>query len=482
MTTMGGSGRLLAWVTFSSTCAVGAGCSIINAYPDVAPQSIADAGPTGSDSGTALAEGGADATTGATDGALNDAGSGAADGASETGASGPHGAIVVGGTISEDGGEEFVLTALDPATGSELAKARVPMIVSAVRYDGLRDLWYVFESGGQGIFPLPTDPFYLHTRTLDPTTGDWTELGKFPIPAGVSFATTTVVSQRVSYVAYGDGDAGAEDGGAPFSLVTLDTTMPAAVTVASTLPLAQGYGAIAGTRSQVNPAGGFVTLGTTTKIGANTFVQLTPVLLPSADPPAIESPIVGTFAASSLFGLGTATINGTMDALVVTRSSAAGSPATLAIYDPSASDPTMALLGAGTFPFNDSNINAPAFSVCDQTAFVVGTNADTSVHAVQIAATAAPVDGGVPALASTAAATGHSGQGVYFEPFTSTVLTPFSQGNNFALTAFTLGGTPGAPQLVQRQDPFWVPPPNLRPNFIATRDPFPGTCPAQGDR
>ncbi len=378
MTTRRRLGRPLAWITFLSICAVGAGCSLINAYPDVAPQSTADSGQNASDAGTLMGEGGADVAMGALDAATSDSG-GATD-ASEAGPTGPHGAIVIGGTISADGGEQFVLTALDPATGSELPKARVPMIVSAVRYDGLRDLWYVFESGGQGIFPLPTDAFYLHTRTLDPTTGDWTEVEKVRIPAGVSFATTTVVSQRVSYIAYGDGDAGQGDGGAPFSLVTLDTSVPAAVVVASTLPLAQAYGSIAGTRSQVNPAGGFVTLGTTVKVGANTFVQLTPVLLPSADPPAIESPIAGAFAASSLFGLGTATINGTMDALVITRSTTAGTPATLAIYDPSASDPTMALIGAGTFPFNDSNINSPAFSVCAQTAFVVGTNADTSVH------------------------------------------------------------------------------------------------------
>jgi hypothetical protein len=70
---------------------------------------------------------------------------------------------------------------------------------------------------------------------------------------------------------------------------------------------------------------------------------------------------------------------------------------------------------------------------------------------------------------------------VYFEPYTKTVLTPFSQGDNFALTAFTLAGTSQAPVLMQRQAPRWVPPPDLRPNFVATKVPYPDGCLTTGD-
>jgi hypothetical protein len=114
-------------------------------------------------------------------------------------------------------------------------------------------------------------------------------------------------------------------------------------------------------------------------------------------------------------------------------------------------------------------------------AFIVGTNTDLSVHAVSIAGVGQATAGVYPTLPSASAATGHSGQGVYFEPYTNTVITPFSQGDNFALTAFTLEGTPTAPQLVQRQPPRWVPPPDLRPNFIATKSPYPVACPVGGD-
>jgi hypothetical protein len=151
------------------------------------------------------------------------------------------------------------------------------------------------------------------------------------------------------------------------------------------------------------------------------------------------------------------------------------------VFDPSSNDPTMALVGAGTFPFTDANVKVPAFDACDQLAFVLGTNTDLSVHAVSVAGIAQPNGGALPMLAASAAATGHSGQAVYYEPYSKTVLAPFSQGDNFALTAFTVGGTAAAPTLTQRQTPRWVPPPDLRPNFVATKTPVGNDCPGDGD-
>ncbi len=486
MTTIGKSGgRRLALLCAGASLIVGAGCTLINSYGDLAPQKVESPdGSPGLDSSLA-----SDVGSSAPDSAVStrDGGTPLLDAAAEEAAAvaAAHGVIVIGGETSSDAGRQVVLTAIDPSTGSELPKARMPLNVAAVSYDGVRDLWYVFESGGTGIFALPTDPFYLHTFTLDTITGQWTQLGDFQIPPGVSFATTTVIPERVSYIAYGDGsiDGGVPaDGGSPYSLVTLDTANPTAVTVVSPpIALGSGYGALIGVRSDVNAAGGFLGLGSTAKLdGGATVSQLTPVLVPGSGSPSPEPPIYGTAAAGSLVGFGSVTINGAMHALVITRPNGTA-PATLSVFDPAATDPTMALLGAGTFPFTDSNVKAPAFSACAQMAFVVGTNADLSVHAVSIGAIG-PADAGVyPTLPATSAATGHSGQGVYFEPFTNTVLAPFSQGDNFALTAFTLTGTSDAPQLVERLPPRWVPPPDLRPNFVATKSPFPDVCTALGD-
>jgi len=63
----------------------------------------------------------------------------------------------------------------------------------------------VFESGGAGVFPTPTDPFFLHVRTIDRVTGAWTELAKVQVPPGVSNVTTAVLGDAVTYIAYGGG-------------------------------------------------------------------------------------------------------------------------------------------------------------------------------------------------------------------------------------------------------------------------------------
>ncbi|HEY1691559.1 MAG TPA: hypothetical protein VGG39_05340 [Polyangiaceae bacterium] len=465
-----------------------AGCSLVNSFGDVVPQKET---PVDGSSGTdgvapatdgsteegAPAESGADATADASDASdASDTGDGGVETSVDASA---RGAVVIGGTAALDGGEGFVLTALDPTTGTELPQARETMTVSAVLYDGSRDLWYVFESGGQGIFPLPTDPFWVHTRQLDVVTGAWTELGKVAIPAGLSFATTTVEAQRVSYVAYGQGSGAPADGGIPsaFGLVTLDTSDPANVSVSSVVQLTASPIALVGTRSSVNAAGGFATLAATTSAGGTNVAQLTPVLLPSSSPPSEEAPIVGTVAVGGQTGFGLVRVSGVEGVAVVARGNGTTS-ATLSIYNPAANSPAQAFLGAGTFPFGDSNVKAPAFSDCSGTVFVVGTNSDLNVYAVPLAPTLVPAaDGGAAAVTAVSAPTGHSGQGVYFEPYTNTVLVPFSQGDNFALTAYTFAGG----QLVARQAPRWVPPADLRPNFIATRSPVPFDCSLAAD-
>ena len=73
-------------------------------------------------------------------------------------------------------------------------------------------------------------------------------------------------------------------------------------------------------------------------------------------------------------------------------------------------------------------------------------------------------------------ATTHSGQSVYFEPYTSTVLSPFTQGDGYVLTAFTLGGSMSSPTLTPRQSG-WTPPADVRPEVLAVRAPIPVKCP-----
>jgi hypothetical protein len=462
---------------------LGAGCTILNSYGEVQPEKVEEGGPN--NDGTVEGASNNDAMEAAADGT---APGDAADAGVEAG---PRGVIVIGGAAVREGGEDLVLTALDPSTGSELLHAREKMVVSAVQYDGERDLWYIFESGGEGIFPLPTDTFYVHTRKLDPYTGVWTELSKAQIPPGLSFATTTAsLKERVAYVAYGEWDAGALDAGVPaaYSLVTLNTTDPANVFVDSVFPL---WGAppvsVVGLRLQNGSVGGSALLASTVRVGTTSYTQLTPVDV-STNMPNARVPLVGTAPAGILNGYVPITdpkTTNVMYALTVTRSGAGTPPATVSVFDPLQSG----LIDIGVFPFGDGNVKNPAFSSCEQLAFVVGTNSDLNVYAVSLAALESPdqldSDGGEagpPALTYTSAPTGHSGQGVYYEPYTKTVITPFSQSTNFALTAFSLGGSPTSPTLVQRQAPRWVPPPDVRPNFVGTAIPYPPNCAVFGDQ
>jgi hypothetical protein len=108
-----------------------------------------------------------------------------------------------------------------------------------------------------------------------------------------------------------------------------------------------------------------------------------------------------------------------------------------------------------------------AFAECQQQALLTATNEDLSVYAIPLGSASGTI---------ARATTTHSGQSVYFEPYTSTVLAPFTQGDGFVLTAFTLGGTMSNPTLKPRQTG-WTPPDDVRPEVVAVRAPVPVRCP-----
>jgi hypothetical protein len=117
---------------------------------------------------------------------------------------------------------------------------------------------------------------------------------------------------------------------------------------------------------------------------------------------------------------------------------------------------------------NDPFLRPIAFADCLGQALLIGTNTETAVTAVPVAS----------AVMGNRATMQHSGQSVHFEPFTSTVLAPFTQGEGYELTAFSLSVDPVTkiPALAIRQTPDWVPPVGLRPEIVSTRIPIPFQC------
>jgi hypothetical protein len=358
------------------------------------------------------------------------------------------------------------------------------MNVAAAYFDGLRELWYIFESSGSTAFTSPGDIVTLHVRDLDTTTGAWTEHQALAIPPMVASQLIAVLRDRIVYVAYTGADAAAGT-----SLVALDTSQPSSVTVDVPVPLAaQPFGLI-GTRSNTQ-AGGFVNLlqkgscgGGGTDAGASdagaseggaeggtpdaappppsnclqlVHVTVTPLAAPNVAPPTVLHPFFGTA------GYGSYLAGGPLD-VIAAADTAGASSYNLTQYSPINQTPSGSPITVGS---NDQFIKPIAFAECQAQALLVGTNQDLDVIA-------RPMGAGINFQASRP--TGHSGQGVYFEPTTSTVLTPFSQGNGFELTAFTLGGTQAAPTLTPRTSG-WSPPPDLRPEIVATRVKLPIAC------
>jgi hypothetical protein len=484
------SGRLLSFACVAAIVGAHVGCSVVNSFGNVAPQK-------------------------------------------------DRGVIVIGGVVANGAADEYVLTALDPLTGKELANARRTMTVAAVQYSGANDLWYVFESGVVShFFPLPTDPFYVHVMRLDPFAGTWTELSAAAIPPALSFLTTAVLTDRIAYIAYANGRSD------QLQLVLLDTSDPSAIHESASVPITSSPVALVGLPAAVNetqrvllcstaqprpvaPTGSDAgdpgnddSAGPPTDDGgddasgddasgddtgdagaasddgafsgpeagapaeagapggaATTAATLTEYFVSSGPPSAqaqITVPSIGP-----LVGFARVTPSGSAPMALVVASPIRASVATVSLYDP-----VNLSSSVGTFAFNDSNVQPPAFSPCDSYLFVVGTNVATSVYAVDLTPLLnAGGSGGTQSLVSTYASTGNSGQGLYFEPYTKTVLAPFSQGASFTLTAFSVSTADGVPHLTQRSSPGWTPPGDLRPNFVATKSPASFTqafCAASG--
>lgn len=426
-----------------------AGCSLVNAFDDVTPE------PAGQYAG-----GSAPKITDAADASV------AADAAPL-----PErpGVIVVGGAVGEADapeGRTFVLTALDPTNGKELAPGkREKMAVAAVRYDGLRDLWFIFESGGADFVPSPMDSMTLHVRSLDTSTGTWTELSKVQLPPLQSYDSIAVLRERIGYVAYTQNDAAPSE----VQFVVVDTSNPRAVSVLSKAVLARTpFGitesrSVTGTGGQVN----MVQVDTGSCEAGLCPLQLLGVRVPNGTAEAVVEPTVDV-AYTSRFAIPSyASLLAADRTLVVTPRAAntAASPTTLSLFEPRNKTPDGTDV---TAILTDSVVRRAAIAECERVAFLIGANGDLDLHAVPLPASGT----GTPAKAPL----GHSGQSVYYEPTTRTVIAPFNQGAGFAFTAYKLGGTPIAPTLTLREPPDWTPPDDLRPNLLGIKLPLPIVC------
>jgi hypothetical protein len=389
------------------------------------------------------------------------------------------GAIVISGRVANDAGNLVgVLTAIDPVTGNELPNARqTPINVPVVLYDGKRDLWLYIETGGSSLFPVPSDSANLHLSTLDPVSGTWKEKYSLAVPTPV-FGLAAVVTNRLVYVGFSD----KIDSGLAF--VTIDTTDPQQPNIYSLTAMdVQPFGLMATRNGRGN--GGDINMllaetcpddgggGGTGDAGADASgglaggecLGIQHVQVPTDPDPATLTfhYDFGPFFGKPAFG---SYLTGAADMILWSLpggNASSPGPASLNSYSPQNEQPTGSPIA---FTTHDGFFQPLAFAECQQQALIVATNEDLGVYAQPLSAP----------TSATRVALDHSGQSVYFEPYTSTVLAPFTQGDGYEFSAFTLSGTAASPMLAPRTSD-WNPPADVRPEVLAIRSPFPVKCP-----
>jgi hypothetical protein len=382
------------------------------------------------------------------------------------------GVIAIGGYQLSDGSSvpsDYILTALNPIDGSELPNARRHDItVSSILYDAATDLWYVFESGVRGhIFPLAGEPFYVHALSIDPFTGTWTELGATAIHPAYSFSTTVLLTNHIAYVAYGDTGA--------LELDVLDTTDPRAIGAQGAVPIMPGISPVA---LLGNATAGTAGSNQTAMLCwiARPNLQMQSFTVPSAgDPQTVQAPAMLQANVGPSVGLASILEKGAAAHEVL----AISSPSNGAMANVTISDITGAnVQGPFQFPFTDSNVEPPTFSTCHNTVFVSGTNMAKNVYAMPLARLKNNEYATVGINGLTSQTLNYSGQGLYYEPYTDSVIAPFNQGGSGDLTAlhvtWTNGQDPDPPETRTGDD--WKQLDDVFTNFVATKVPL-GGCP-----
>jgi hypothetical protein len=449
---------------FACSTLLVAGCSVLNSFDELGE--IKEAGGSGGSGGSDVAgsengggpspDAGAPSEAGQGGTAPNPEGGAAGDGGTppvEMGGEGggpnpvgPPGLIVVSGKDT-DGNNAPVLSVLSPQTGKELKRESVTATMFA--HDGPRDIWYVST--------IKDGTAQLIMRHFDRGDNTWTDLGEplvIPVNADTSANGWVALRQRFVYLS------------SATELVVIDSTDPAALQVQTKVTLASAANGLVG--SFGNNLGGIVNIVRTSTgclAGSKCDVTLARVqikatgnLLEDAAVVVGEIPNPGGRAA-----WGANTVDGN-DVMITPN--AVGTQATLLQLNPGTHAPL-----AGTtrsFAFNSIQPRGFAYDSCSGLAFtaeLVAKSGNTTVYAV-------PDGVGTVGVVQPPQAT----QGVFFEPYTRTLLTPFSSGNNYDMLAYAVTGTSVAPKLTKRAGGLWAPPGDINPNLVAVAMPYPAEC------
>lgn len=429
-------------------------CTFVNGFDDVKPLTAKDTGTitdsvvteTDLDTGTVVTDSGVDTPvdTGPVD----------------------RGLVVVSGQIAGDAGPgQPVLTVLDPADGKRLGTDEKITVV-AVKYDGAHDRWYLWiNKSGTSFDPVSTTEIELQIRTYDRTKSTWTTLSTLKVPTIVDEATSTVLKDRLAYVSYTTATT--------FELTVIDTTTATAPKVISpglalTVPPIGVIGTPAptggGTVNMLSVTSGTGCTGGVCKVA---FQRAT---VPAAPNPATSS---GTKQVADTLDIaagqpawGSFYNGGSPQDLLMVPPTGAATKATLIRLSPISNDPVTGTTPVA-FTVAKNTLRSLTVSECLKTAFVTDLNG-TQVYGVPLAFDGTPNVFGL----------GRSGQRLYFEPYTHTVLAPYrASAAAFEIAALEVTGTDKAPVFKKRGGSSWSPPAELQPTLLAVKAPNDFPCP-----
>lgn len=461
-------------------------CSVINSYDEVVPTRGAEP-EAGSGAGGDANQGGTPGEPTAGGGVAGSpdvpVGGAATSGGGEGGAAPNPGApttglVVVGGKALN--GTTNVLLALNPEDGAELARENIPgAAVVGLAYDGAagKDLWFVFTSGD---FPADsTTKADLQVRTFNDATRKWVTHRKvtaLPPPRPSSFA---VLNDRLAYLSYGLVNGAIAD-----TLTILDTASAASTKqVTLDLPLSGRVLGLMGTRGV---PGDNTALGGTLAVasgdgctGAGASLQCTALSIT----PIFVGDEISAGAVKKLRGF-TGRPAFTSSTLVQRAFVALPAVAPLGNVDLIRFDPR------GLTFESPQTVITPAHQFAGFTLVdCLDVTVLSSMLDLTLWATSAQGASGKAARTEVA-------QDVVYEPFTSSIITPFNPDNPLFRDGSGAGGAGGAggadagPELsayrvakpgvtpsLKLRTLDWQGPSNVGINVVAARFPVPFACP-----
>ncbi len=429
-------------------------CTFVNGFDDVKPLTAKDSGTTGD----SLVDTGEIPDTFV----VTDSGS---DTPVDTGPV-DKGLVVLSGQIAGDAGPgQPVLSVLDPADGKRLGTDE-KLTVVAVRYDGAHDRWYVWvNKSGTSFDPAPTTEIELQVRTYDRTKSTWTTLSSTKVPTIVDEATSAVLKDRVVYVSYTTATT--------FELTVIDTTKPEAPKVI-TPGLALAVPPIGVIGSPAPTGGGTVNMLSVTS-GAGCTGGVCKVAIQRATVPAAPNPATdnGTKQVADTLDIsagqpawGSFYNFGSPQDLLMVPPTGTATKATMLRLNPVNNDPITGITPVA-FTTAKNTLRSLTVSECLKTAFVTDLNG-TQVYGVPLAFD------GVPNVFGLS----RSGQRLYFEPYTHSVIAPYrASAVAYEIAALEVTGTDKAPVFKKRTGASWTPPAELQPILLAVKAPNDFSCP-----